>query len=130
MTELSGQHIGAIAGLVFVLAFLVYISSAAYFYYSKLDDAIRLTKHPIAKGKTRSQLTLYENLAIATTLLIWLSLHKANFWPLNNIHQIFVESDVRTIPSDIKIPLFLAYGGMTVSVLALLIGSALKRLYA
>lgn len=130
MTELSGQHIGAIAGLVFVLAFVVYISSAAYFYYFKLDDAIRLTKHPIAKGKTRSQLTLYENLAIATTLLIWLSLHKANFWPLNNIHQIFVESDVRTIPSNIKIPLFLAYGGMTVSVLALLIGSALKRLYA
>ena len=76
------------------------------------------------------QLTLYEKLAIATTLLIWLSLHKANFWPLNNIHKIFVESDVRTIPPDIKIPLFLAYGGMTVSVLALLIGSALKRLYA
>src|SRR5688500_15486693 len=118
MTELSGQHIGAIAGLVFVLAFVVYISSAAYFYYFKLDDAIRLARHHIAKGKTSSQLTLYESLAIATTLLISLSLHKANFWPLNNIHQIFVESDVRTIPSDIRIPLFLACGGMTVSVLA------------
>ena len=130
MIDLSGQHIGAIAGLVFVLAFVVYISSAAYFYYFKFDDAIRLTSHPIAKGRTRSQLTLYEKLAIATTLLIWLSLHKANFWPLNNIHKIFVESDVRTIPSDIKTPLFLAYGGMTVSVFALIIGGALRNFYA
>ncbi|MEN5164868.1 hypothetical protein [Achromobacter kerstersii] len=130
MTELSGQHIGAIAGLVFVLAFVVYISSAAYFYYFKLDDAIRLTSHPMANGRTRSQLTLYEKLAISTTLLIWLVLHKATFWPINNVHHIFGENDVRTIPSDIKIPLYLAYGGMAVSVLALLIGSALKRLYA
>ena len=130
MTQLTSQHISAVTGTIIFLAFVVYVVAGMHFYYRKLDHAIALTRHPWAKGRTRAELSLHEKMNICTSLAVWLAFPHAKRWPISKNNAMFHPVDARQIPVAIKIPLFLAYGGLITIVLALIIGGALRNFYA
>lgn len=106
--------------VMMLLASVVWMGAAIYFYYFKFEKTLQIVRHPWAGGRGRDELALHEQMKICTSLATWLAFPDANFWLANKSRELFPHHKASQVPKDIKVTLFLIYGGLLVVCASLL----------
>lgn len=109
-----------VVSVIMLIASAVWMAAAIYFYYFKFEKALKVVRHPWAGGRNRDELALHEQMKICTSLATWLAFPRANFWLANKSRELFPDQDAGQVPKDIKVTLFLVYGGLLVVCASLL----------